>query len=101
MYIAQGRAMVGINRTSGTDFFLRGALTGTLPKEIKIAAGGLYLAAAGATIAAMLSFWTLHWKTESCFKSEKEFIGKVKFNELKEAQLVELKCLYFKYSFKV
>ena len=56
MYIAQGRAMVGINRTSGTDFFLRGALTGTLPKEIKIAAGGLYLAAAGATIAAMLSF---------------------------------------------
>ena len=56
MFIAQGRAMVGINRTSGTDFFLRGALTGTVPKEIKIAASGMYLAAAGATIAAMLSF---------------------------------------------
>ena len=56
LYIAQGRAMVGINRTSGTDFFLRGVMTGTTPLEIKVVAGGMYLAAVGATIAVMLSF---------------------------------------------
>jgi len=57
MYIAQGRAMVGINRTSGSDFPLRGVMTGTIPLAVKIVAGALSLAAAGATmIVSMLTF---------------------------------------------
>ena len=53
MTIGQGRAMVGINRSTTTPFFMRGALTAA--EEIDIYAGALQLAAGAATVATMLS----------------------------------------------
>lgn len=63
MIIGQGRAMLGINRTSGADFPLRGVMQvdvaggiAAIPLEIPIISGALMAAAAGATITALLAY---------------------------------------------
>ena len=67
MVIAAGRAMLGFNRTTGSDFPLRGVLDAatiakndppgnTIPLEITIVSGATTLAATATAIAASLLF---------------------------------------------
>ena len=60
MTIGLGRAFLGINRTSGSDFPVRAPIPidGTTPADLEIAilSGALSLAAVGTTIVAILTF---------------------------------------------
>ena len=54
MTIAEGRAMLGFNRSTSADYFIRGPVGSDL--EVTIFAGALSLAAVATSIAAVLAF---------------------------------------------